>query len=517
MKEGVIKFWRSLLVVAIAIGFIFQTTAYALTLPDSAEDVSGIGEDATKIQLFSDCLNQFMELEGEDIEFCAGQSDVAGYLEGTNYYSFAACLNNLTAGNGLDDIKPVETNDIYACKTDASKQYSEEIIELTPPAYSVDFSGDSSSINILTGPQNLDFNINGLPAAQIGEVNGFIINSEGESSAKVVEQISGTKYNFVWDTNHTAVGNYIIRIVVRGPKSASTPGTDGPLVMYSDTPILAVEQNHQFTKTIDSQDPYINVADGTTKLVFEGVVGGSGASTGNAAGSETITVNYIVTTTANGKVEDQLFKAEGVVTNGKYKIEVEPPNGLAAAGLGKKNTAYALSQKTWNRIKTFFWVTQPVGTFAYFTAKKELKIIGKLFKKTAFTGHEIGGDGSGGGGVGGGGTGPNVSTDTATGLGALMSTLKGLVTPIGGGDPKQELTLRILAVLNLLIEFASAILALAAVWTGLLYIFSMGNDEQAGKAKKNFILIISGLIILMSALGIITLVRNLLENGKIGG
>ena len=98
-----------------------------------------------------------------------------------------------------------------------------------------------------------------------------------------------------------------------------------------------------------------------------------------------------------------------------------------------------------------------------------------------------------------------------------MTTLKGLVNPLGGGDPKQEITLRILAILNLLVEFASAILALAAVWTGLLYIFSMGNDEQASKAKKNFVLIISGLIILLSALGIITLVRNLLESAKLGG
>ena len=69
----------------------------------------------------------------------------------------------------------------------------------------------------------------------------------------------------------------------------------------------------------------------------------------------------------------------------------------------------------------------------------------------------------------------------------------------------------------LLVEFAWAIWALAAVWTGLLYIFSMGNDEQASKAKKNFVLIISGLIILLSALGIITLVRNLLESAKLGG
>lgn len=510
MREGSVKFCRSFLVVAITIGFVFQATAYALTLPDPTKDISGVGQDTTKVQLFGDCLNQFMELAGEDIEFCAEQADIVNYLEGTNYSSFAACLNNLTAGNSSGDIKPIETDNIYACKVDAGKQFSEEIIELPPPTYSVEFSSNSSLINILAETQYLDFNIKGLSAVQIGEVNGFVIDSAGKSFARTVKRISGTKYNFIWDTSQTAVGVYTIRIVARGPKSAATPGTDGPLVMYSDTPILAVEQNHQFTKTIDSQDPYIDATKGAARLVFEGSVGSGNTALNSAAGNDKITVHYVITSTSSGVVRDQSLKATGDVVNGKYKIEVDPPSGMTA-GAGKKNVAYAagfISNAT-NAISTVTMLINPVG---YYLGYKARKTLDKVTKKS-----DVSSPTAAGGGGGGGAGGPNVSTDTATGLGALMTTLKGLVAPIGGGDPEQELTLRILAALNLLIEFASAALALAAIWTGLLYIFSMGNDEQAGKAKKNFILIISGLIILMSTLGIITLVRNLLENGKIGG
>ena len=45
-----------------------------------------------------------------------------------------------------------------------------------------------------------------------------------------------------------------------------------------------------------------------------------------------------------------------------------------------------------------------------------------------------------------------ISLYLPTSLGSLMTTLKGLVNPLGGGDPKQEITLRILAILNLLVS-----------------------------------------------------------------
>ena len=126
-----------------------------------------------------------------------------------------------------------------------------------------------------------------------------------------------------------------------------------------------------------------------------------------------------------------------------------------------------------------------------------------------------GGGGTGTGTTGPGETGPVVGTQMATGLGKLVQALQGFIKQKAGGDAEKELTERIVNVINLLLALASGFLAFAFVWTGLLYIFSMGNEEQATKAKKNITSILTGLVILLFSLTIISIIRNLLETGKL--
>jgi hypothetical protein len=56
-----------------------------------------------------------------------------------------------------------------------------------------------------------------------------------------------------------------------------------------------------------------------------------------------------------------------------------------------------------------------------------------------------------------------------------------------------------------------------AVWSGLLYIFSMGNEERTKKAKNNLIMILIGLVILLSSFTIVHVVVNIINGSGITG
>ena len=174
LREGFIKFFRSWVVIVLAFGFIFQTSAFALTIPDPTPDTSEVGANDAKIQSFSDCLNQFMDLSESDVEFCAEQAGVASYLEGMDYYAFAACLNDSVRSVTIDDPRLIRTSEIYSCKNEVGEQNTEEIIELTLAPYSVSFNADVGLTRILPTAQNFEFNISGLQVSQIGNLRNIL-------------------------------------------------------------------------------------------------------------------------------------------------------------------------------------------------------------------------------------------------------------------------------------------------------------------------------------------------------
>lgn len=112
----------------------------------------------------------------------------------------------------------------------------------------------------------------------------------------------------------------------------------------------------------------------------------------------------------------------------------------------------------------------------------------------------------------------NQSSDPV-GLNNLANKLYSLikVLPTGEPDPKSnQFTPRILNIVNFMLMLAGAVMALASVWSGLLYIFSMGNEETAGKAKKNFINILIGLVVLLMLFSISRLIYYLITTGSLG-
>lgn len=84
-------------------------------------------------------------------------------------------------------------------------------------------------------------------------------------------------------------------------------------------------------------------------------------------------------------------------------------------------------------------------------------------------------------------------------------------------DGQDPIFSRLATITNLLFSAASVAMVFAAVWTGLIYIFSMGNEEQTKKAKKNFTYIIIGLILLLGSFTIIKVVINVITASKLAG
>lgn len=560
LREGFIKLFRSWLVIVLMFGFIFQTSAFALTIPDPTPDVSGIGTDDTKIQSFVDCLNQFVNLNESDVELCADEENVNLFLNEVNYYSFAACLSDVASSINIDNPAQIVTGDIYRCKSESTENSP-------PPTPELVYDKTPTFIIKKPGIQSFAFKIQNVDEQNIDSVKGFLLDLDNRchftNCEKHITPKGGLNYAFEWDPSGTESGSYLFRVVVKA-KTTAPSQIAGKIIISNSTPVDLAEDGLPATVILGMDKP---VQSGNTAIIKGKASPAPGVNADNlfltqaairivtttiepgVSSIDTLETNY-VNTDKNGNftyTSDlgnnniskswripagvayavnwgkvwKWTKVTGLVIGAVALVVLAPPVALAvgtAVGLavptagagaviggvvaGMAGTAAGLALKS-----------AAVGLAGYAT----LTALGIVGGDTGSGGGGGGGSGGGGGGGGGSGGGPPVSTDTATGLGSLMTALKGLVNPLGGGNPSQEISGRILAALNLLIEFASATLALAAVWTGLLYIFSMGNDEQASKAKKNFILIISGLIILLSALGIINLVRNLLESGKIGG
>ncbi len=72
-----------------------------------------------------------------------------------------------------------------------------------------------------------------------------------------------------------------------------------------------------------------------------------------------------------------------------------------------------------------------------------------------------------------------------------------------------------MAFLNLILPFAGIIAVLAVCWAGILYITSGGDEEQAGKAKKNLTWAIIGVILIAFSQIIVTWVNQILTNRSI--
>jgi len=61
---------------------------------------------------------------------------------------------------------------------------------------------------------------------------------------------------------------------------------------------------------------------------------------------------------------------------------------------------------------------------------------------------------------------------------------------------------------------AGVIAVLALVYSGVMYITSGGNEEQAAIAKKNIVWVVIGLVLIASALIIVRVIINILNSGS---
>lgn len=66
---------------------------------------------------------------------------------------------------------------------------------------------------------------------------------------------------------------------------------------------------------------------------------------------------------------------------------------------------------------------------------------------------------------------------------------------------------------NFALGFLSLIAMIALIYAGFLYVTSMGEDEQAGKAKKIIIYVVIGIVVILLAYA---LVNTLIEDGPTG-
>lgn len=66
---------------------------------------------------------------------------------------------------------------------------------------------------------------------------------------------------------------------------------------------------------------------------------------------------------------------------------------------------------------------------------------------------------------------------------------------------------------NFFLGFLALVAMIALIYAGFLYVTAAGNDEQAGKAKKIIIWVVSGIIVILLAFA---LVNTLIETGPTG-
>ena len=103
----------------------------------------------------------------------------------------------------------------------------------------------------------------------------------------------------------------------------------------------------------------------------------------------------------------------------------------------------------------------------------------------------------------------SVSTALASGFGGPDPNLNGIP---GSTDPRQVITQILAAVLNFLALIAVVIVIIA----GMRLIISQGDDEQKDKAKKAIFYALAGLIIVLFARVIVSLITVYLA-GQVSG
>ncbi len=80
---------------------------------------------------------------------------------------------------------------------------------------------------------------------------------------------------------------------------------------------------------------------------------------------------------------------------------------------------------------------------------------------------------------------------------------------LGSNDPRLIAT----SLINLLLGFLGIITVIMILWSGVLWLFSFGNEERTTRAKRTLLNTIIGLIIILSANSIVVFVLNSLTNG----
>lgn len=367
--------------------------------------------------------------------------------------------------------------------------------------------------------QKIPFIVSNVTASQIELPKGYLVKA-GQPFEKHITQDKNNplKFTFDWDNSQSdPMRNYSIRIVVR-EKASGSGAVGGKILVYDETPINLVDDSIK-VGGISYDEPIYTQDGGKDQITIKGKVDLSKLSNEQKTKFEksggVVILYHANKWYGSGQSYSNVQTIQATVkTDGTYTSTADlitPPTNIA------KNTsriAYAYD----SRWKAKAWVA--AGSFVLGTVLSGGNpAIGAAaaYAGVALYSHFTDSSwSSASASTTAGGTGPAVGTDVATGLGTLVQALQSFIEPKAGGDAEGELAARILNIINMLLALASGFLAFAFIWTGLLYIFSMGNEEQATKAKKNITSILTGLVILLFTLSIITIVRTLLATGKFG-
>lgn len=356
------------------------------------------------------------------------------------------------------------------------------------------------------GPVKIPFSINNVGINSIAPPKGYLVK-QGQTYDRTVSLAKDNNYTFEWDPSQSDLGAYFIRIVVR-EKPQGSGAVGGKLLISYDSPITLVPAGTKIVNNaITADEPEYVVDNGAPKLKITGKVTGA-AGTMNMSltnlwagpdGKQALSIsNFYTTPVAKDGTFTYMVSFTTLTTNDLSAINPMQNPSIAHA--------YAADSLLFKAGDIIFNIS-PVGI-----AYNEIIYGRKMF--TSIKNYATHGGANGGSPISPV-TGPTVGTEAATGFGGLINSLKNLIRPQAGGDAQGELSARILNIINFLVGLASALLAFALVWTGLLYIFSMGNEEQATKAKKNIVSIITGLVVLLASFSIITIIRTLLTTGKL--
>ena len=75
------------------------------------------------------------------------------------------------------------------------------------------------------------------------------------------------------------------------------------------------------------------------------------------------------------------------------------------------------------------------------------------------------------------------------------------------GLPGVELSIVLISIMDWLLSLVGVVAVIAFVISGLMYLTSVGDEEQAGRAKKYFIYSVTGVLVAISGLIILNTVR----------